>query len=118
RSGTMGDLRKVLEGTHRRPQGSLEQPVQLRASFLSKSKGQHAAHFDDGPADAAAVRRQPGDELLAGEPLGLAAPLGRDQVLRSARATRQRAQFRGAQRLLDEVALLDLVDLLLREKLP
>src|SRR5207237_3933902 len=87
------------------------------AGFLSKSEGQDAAHFDDRPADAAAVFGEPLDQSLAGQPFGLRAALGRDQILSAARPGGERGQLVGRERFLDDVALGEL-SLLLREQLP
>src|SRR5205823_2715274 len=91
---------------------ALEFLFQRPAGFLSESKRQDAADFDDRPAHAGAVFRQPLDQLLAAEPLGLRAALGRDQVFRAAGPGCERGQLVGRERLLDEVALGEL-DLLL-----
>ena len=52
----------------------------------------------------ATVGGQPRDELLAGQPLGLAATLGGDQVLGTADLGRQGPDLIGGERLLDEIA--------------
>src|SRR3954471_436241 len=94
-----------------------EEPRELLLRIGGESQRQLASDLDDRPPHAAAVLGEPGDQLVPGEPLRLGAALRRDERLGAARFLRERAQLRGRERLLDQVALFDLL-LLSREKLP
>src|SRR5262249_35139503 len=102
---------------HPLPGSSGEKPLQPLLRVRREAEGQLAADLDDRPPHPPPVLREPGDQLLAGEPVRLRAPLGRDQLLRAAGLLRQRAKLGGRERLLDQVALFDLL-LLSREELP
>jgi hypothetical protein len=76
-----------------------------------------AARYDDGPPHALAVCSEPLEQLGVGHALGLAALFRRDELTRPAGPGRDRLQLVGGERLLDEIALIEL-ELVLREKLP
>src|SRR5439155_17299070 len=94
-----------------------EQTFELLLRIRREAQRQFAIHLDDRAPHAAAVPGKPGDQLLAGETFRFLAPLGRDELLRTAGLFRQGAELCRGERLLDQVALFHRL-LLAREKLP
>src|SRR5438045_4304773 len=94
-----------------------QQPFELLLRIRGEPERELAIDVDDRTPHAPAVLGEPADQLVAGEAFRFLAPLGRNELLRAAGFPGQRAQLGRAQRLLDQVAFLDLL-LLSREKLP